>query len=65
MTAPPAENRANDALIAVLAKQWRLPKRDVRIVGGQKSRDKLVHIAGEPHALLQRLATAIAVVPTA
>jgi hypothetical protein len=65
VTAPPAENRANDALIAVLAKEWGVPRRDVSIVAGAKSRNKTVHIAGKPHALLQRLTTAIAVLPIA
>ena len=63
VTAPPAENRANDALIAVLAKEWRLPRSGISIVAGGKSRTKTVHVAGEPHALLQRLNTAIAVLP--
>ena len=65
VTAPPAENRANDALIAVLAKAWRLPRRDISIVGGSKSRNKIVHIAGEPRALLQRLAAALGGLPAA
>jgi len=65
VTAPPAENRANDALIAVLAKAWRLPRRDISIVGSAKSRDKTVRIAGEPRGLLQHLAAALAQLPTA
>jgi uncharacterized protein len=63
VTAPPAENRANDALTAVLAKAWRLPRRDIAISGGAKSRNKTVHIAGDPHALSQRLAAALARLP--
>ena len=63
VTAPPAENRANDALIALLAKKWRLPRRDLTLVGGGKSRNKIVHIAGEPQTLLQRLAAALAALP--
>jgi uncharacterized protein (TIGR00251 family) len=60
VTAPPAENRANDALIALLAREWELSRRDLTLVAGGKSRNKLVHIAGEPQALLQRLAAALA-----
>jgi uncharacterized protein (TIGR00251 family) len=63
VTAPPAENRANAALIDLLAKEWRLPKRDIAIVGGAKSRDKAVHIAGEPAALLKRIAPLLAGLP--
>ena len=63
VTAPPAEQRANEALIALLAKEWHLPRRDVSIASGTKSRNKLVHIAGEPGALLAKLAAALASLP--
>ena len=63
VTAPPAEGRANDALLALLAKEWRLPRRDLTLVGGGKSRNKTVHIAGEPRLLLNRLAAALAALP--
>ena len=63
VTAPPAEGRANDALLQLLARQWELPRRDLAIVGGQKSRSKIVHIAGEPASLLQRLGAALAALP--
>jgi uncharacterized protein len=59
VTAPPAENQANEALLRLLAKKWRLPRRDLSIVQGGKSRNKLVHIAGDPTALMARLVTAI------
>ena len=65
VTAPPAEGRANDALLQLLAKEWDLPRRDLAIVGGQKSRSKIVRIAGEPSALMQRLALAITALPKA
>jgi uncharacterized protein (TIGR00251 family) len=65
VSAPPAENRANDALIAVLAKEWGVPRRDIAIVVGGKSRNKIVHIAGEPQALMRRLAAALAALPAA
>jgi len=64
VTAPRAGNRANDALIAVLAKAWGLPRRHISIVGG-KSRNKIVHVAGETRALQQRLAAALAQLPAA
>ena len=60
VTAPPAENRANDALLRLLAREWRLPRRDLSIVAGAKSRNKIVHIAGDPPVLMARLNTAIA-----
>src|SRR6266446_4340341 len=55
VTAPPAEDRANDALLQLLAKEWRVPRRDFALVGGRKSRNKIVRIAGEPTALIKRL----------
>ena len=60
VTAPPAEGRANEALLALLAREWGLPKRDLTLAGGGNSRNKIVHIAGEPQTLLQRLAAALA-----
>ena len=65
VTAPPAENRANAALIELLAREWRLPKRVIAIVGGAKSRDKTVHIAGDPAALLRRIEPLLAALPRA
>jgi uncharacterized protein len=46
LTAPPAENRANDALRKLLAERLRIPRGRVEIVGGQRSRTKRVRIAG-------------------
>jgi uncharacterized protein YggU (UPF0235/DUF167 family) len=63
VTAPPAEGRANEAVTALLAKEWGLPRRDLTLVAGGKSRNKLIHIVGEPQALLQRLAAALAALP--
>lgn len=63
--APPAEGRANDALLRLLAKEWGIPRRDLAIVAGFKSRNKLVHVAGEPAALMQRLQTTFAALPAA
>ena len=60
VTAPPAENRANEALLQLLARQWRLPRRDLTVVGGAKSRNKLIHIAGDPESLIKRLSAALA-----
>jgi uncharacterized protein len=63
VTAPPADGRANDALLLLLAKEWRVPRRELTIVGGQKSRNKVVHIAGDPPVLLKRLGDALAALP--
>lgn len=63
VTAPPADGRANDALLHLLAKEWGVPRRDLAIVGGRGSRNKLVHVAGDPASLLPRLGEMIAALP--
>lgn len=43
-TAPALEGKANKALIAFLAREWKLKKRDIRIIAGEKSRIKIIEI---------------------
>jgi uncharacterized protein (TIGR00251 family) len=61
VTAPPADGRANEALLRLLAGEWRVPLRDLRLVGGAKSRSKIVHLAGDPALLFERLRAALGV----
>ena len=44
LTVPPADGRANKALIAYLADHFGVRKSAVRIAKGEKSRDKVVEI---------------------
>ena len=46
LAAPPVEGKANAALIEFLADYFNVPKRDVRITAGLKSRRKRVLIEG-------------------
>jgi uncharacterized protein (TIGR00251 family) len=46
VTAPPAEGRANHAVIALLAETLGLPRSSIGLVSGAAGRDKLVRIAG-------------------
>ena len=46
LAAPPVDGAANDALVAFLADALGLPRRDITIAAGAKSRDKRVRIAG-------------------
>jgi uncharacterized protein len=46
LTAPPVEDRANDALRRLLAARLNVPVSAVRIVSGAKNRSKSVSIAG-------------------
>lgn len=59
VTAAPENGKANEAMIALLAKSWRLPKSAFAIVAGDTSRLKRVRIAGDPQALLHDIARKI------
>jgi uncharacterized protein (TIGR00251 family) len=63
VAAPPEGGRANEALLQLLARAWRLPRRDLSIIAGSTSRNKAVHIDGDPRRLIDRIATEIASLP--
>jgi uncharacterized protein len=46
LTAPPRDGRANDALRRLLADRLKVPLSAVRILAGEKSRNKRVRISG-------------------
>jgi uncharacterized protein (TIGR00251 family) len=46
LAAAPVDGAANDELIALLANALRVPKRDIAIVSGERSRTKRIRIAG-------------------
>jgi len=46
LAAPPVDGAANEALRRVLAEHFELPRQSVQIVGGEKSRRKLVELRG-------------------
>ena len=56
VTAPAEEGRANQAVIALLAEAWRLPKSAFAVTRGAAARDKVLSISGEPAALAARIA---------
>jgi len=58
LTAPPIEDRANDALRRLLAARLNVPVSAVRIVGGEKSRNKRVSVVGVTHAQVVSLVLA-------
>ena len=45
LAAPPIEGRANDALVAWVAKQLKVPRRDVELLRGESSRRKQLAVA--------------------
>ena len=55
LIAPPIEGAANEALIAFLAKTLSLRKADITIRSGETSRVKILHLAGDSAAILQKL----------
>lgn len=44
--APPVEGRANEALVEFLARRLDLPRRQVHLASGQRSRDKTLRADG-------------------
>ena len=55
LTAPPVEGRANKALKELLARKLGLPKGDVEIISGERSRAKSVLIKGVSPEDINRL----------
>ena len=55
LTTPPVEDRANAALIALLAKRLKVAKSAIKIAAGHKSRRKEVVVEGVKIAGIERL----------
>jgi uncharacterized protein YggU (UPF0235/DUF167 family) len=55
VNAVPEDGKANKALIAFLAKSWKLPKSSFSLLSGQTSRLKVILITGNGPALLGQL----------
>lgn len=55
VTAVPEDGKANAALIKLLARAWGVPKTSVAVVAGASERRKILHVAGDPGALLAAL----------
>jgi uncharacterized protein (TIGR00251 family) len=51
VAAPPLEDRANEALAAFIAERLGVPRRDVALVSGGKSRAKRFSVPGAAEAL--------------
>ena len=43
---PPVDGAANEEIIAVLGRALKIPRRDIRIVSGEASRNKVVEVRG-------------------
>ncbi len=55
VTAPPEGGKANAAVIALLAREWGLPKAAIELVAGAGARQKRLRVTGDPAALKARL----------
>ncbi len=51
VAAPPVEGKANEAVRKALAKAFGVRRQDVVIVAGEKGRDKVVELPGDPGRL--------------
>lgn len=56
LAAPPADGKANDALIKFIAETLRLPKSAVNLISGQSSRRKVLEVIGTETARVLALA---------
>lgn len=56
VAAPPVEGAANQALVAFLAAALGMRKSAIAIRSGETARLKLLHLAGDPVAIMARLA---------
>ncbi len=55
LTAPPLDDRANQALRKLLASRLKVPLTAVRIASGERSRNKRVEIHGVTPAMIREL----------
>jgi uncharacterized protein (TIGR00251 family) len=46
LTSPPVEGKANTELIEILAKEFKIRKKDIEILSGKKSKNKIVRLCG-------------------
>ena len=51
--APPVDGAANEEVIDVLADALKIPRRDIRIVSGEASRNKVVDVSGVNSATIR------------
>ena len=56
VTAPPEDGKANQAVIRILAKAWKLQKSSLSVAVGEKDRLKSIEIAGESGAVSAHIA---------
>ncbi len=55
VTAPPVEGEANEAVRVFIAKALGVAKRSVRVVQGERGRDKVIAVEGVTQAAIEAL----------
>ncbi|MBF0246612.1 MAG: DUF167 domain-containing protein [Alphaproteobacteria bacterium] len=55
VTKAPENGKANQALIRMLAKEWKLAKSALEVLQGQTNRNKVLSVAGDADELAARL----------
>jgi|SaaInlStandDraft_7_1057024.scaffolds.fasta_scaffold298757_2 hypothetical protein len=55
VTAPPADGKANAAVLALLAKALHVPKSSLSVIAGAAGRNKLIHIPSDGPTLIPML----------
>ena len=55
LAAPPVDGKANACLIAFLADQFRLPKSSIKLLSGNSSRSKRLHVSGVDAAVARQI----------
>ncbi|MEH3038298.1 MAG: DUF167 domain-containing protein [Sphingomonas adhaesiva] len=63
LAAAPVDGAANDALVALVAHHFGVPRRDVTLVAGHRARIKRVTVAGDAAALAEIAAALYAAAP--
>ena len=56
VTRPPEDGRANDAVVALLADAWHLPKSSFAVIKGATSRQKTLRVSGDADVVASRIA---------
>jgi uncharacterized protein (TIGR00251 family) len=53
LAAPPVDGEANEELVSLLAKLLDIPRRQIEIISGQKSKNKVVRVTGVSAAICE------------
>jgi uncharacterized protein len=55
VTAPPVDGMANSAVIELISKELKIPRKDIAIISGDKSKNKKIRVHGISHLNFQKV----------